>query len=70
MKVVDLSFNEKNGGSIEVMYKKNSKIKSKPIVEKILGEKLKLTKYFQVIPKRIDNKKTLTEFLNIFPQKK
>ena len=35
MKVVDLSFNEINGGSIEVICtKKNSKIKSKPIVQK------------------------------------
>ena len=37
MKVIDLSFNEINGGSIEVICaKKNSKIKSKKIVEKIL----------------------------------
>ena len=72
MKVVDLSFNEINGGSIEVICtKKNSKIKSKPIVEKILNEEAKISKnIFRLFQNRIDNvKKTLTEFLKHIPSK-
>ena len=72
MKVIDLSFNEINGGSIEVICtKKNSKIKSKPIVEKILNEEAKISKnIFRLFQNRIDNvKKTLTEFLKHIPSK-
>ena len=40
------------------MYKKNSKIKSKPIVEKILNEEAKISKnIFRLFQNRIDNVK-------------
>ena len=72
MKVIDLSFNEINGGSIEVICaKKNSKKKPKLIVEKILKDEANINKgIFDLFQDRVDNvKKTLTEFLkNISPK--
>ena len=65
MKLIDLSFNEINGGSIEVICaKNNSKIKPKPIVEKILKDEAGITKnIFNLFQDRVDNvKKTLLEF--------
>jgi NDP-4-keto-2,6-dideoxyhexose 3-C-methyltransferase len=66
MKVIDLSFNEINGGSIEVICaKKNSKIKPKLIVKKILKEEESIDKnIFNLFQDRVDNvKRTLLEFL-------
>ena len=72
MKVIDLSFNEINGGSIEVICaKKNSKKKPKLIVEKILRDEANINKgIFDLFQDRVDNvKKTLSEFLkNISPK--
>jgi len=72
MKVIDLSFNEINGGSIEVICaKKNSKVKPKLIVEKILKDEANIDKnIFNLFQDRVDNvKKTLSEFLkNISPK--
>ena len=72
MKVIDLSFNEINGGSIEVICaKKNSKLKSKQIVEKTLNDEAGINKnIFDLFQKRVDNvKKTLIEFLQNIPSK-
>ncbi len=72
MKAIDLSFNEINGGSIEVICaKENSKIKQKSIVKKTLQEEAKISKnVFDLFQHRIENvKKTLTEFLKIIPSK-
>lgn len=72
MKVIDLSFNEINGGSIEVICaKKNSKLKSKQIVEKTLNDEAGINKnIFDLFQKRVDNvKKTLIEFLDNIPSK-
>lgn len=72
MKLIDLSFNEINGGSIEVICaKNNSKIKPKPIVEKILKDEAGITKnIFNLFQDRVDNvKKTLLEFLKNIPPK-
>lgn len=72
MKVIDLSFNEINGGSIEVICtKKNSKLKSKQIVEKTLNDEASINKnIFDLFQKRVDNvKKTLIEFLENIPSK-
>ena len=72
MKVIDLSFNEINGGSIEVICaKKNSKKQPKKIVEKIFNEEASISKnIFNLTQNRIENVKvTLTEFLkNISPK--
>ncbi len=72
MKVIDLSFNEINGGSIEVICaKKSSKKKPKKIVEKILKEEVSINKnIFNLFQDRVENvKKTLLEFLkNISPK--
>ena len=72
MKVIDLNFNEINGGSIEVICaKKNSKLKSKQIVEKTLNDEAGINKnIFDLFQKRVDNvKKTLIEFLQNIPSK-
>ena len=72
MKVIDLSFNEINGGSIEVICgKKNSKIKPKKIVEKIFEEEANISKnIFNLFQERVENvKKTLKEFLKNIPSK-
>jgi NDP-4-keto-2,6-dideoxyhexose 3-C-methyltransferase len=72
MKLIDLSFNEINGGSIEVICVKNdSKIKPKPIVEKIFKEEARISKnIFNLFQDRVDNvKKTLLEFLKNIPPK-
>jgi len=66
MKIIDLSFNEINGGSIEVICaKKNSIKKPKKIVEKILKEEAGINKnIFKLFQDRVENvKKTLKEFL-------
>ena len=72
MKVIDLSFNEINGGSIEVICaKKNSKIKPKKIVEKIFEEEANISKNIvNLFQDRVENvKKTLKEFLKNIPSK-
>ena len=72
MKVIDLSFNEINGGSIEVICaKKNSKLKPKSIVDKTLNIEANINiKIFDLFQKRVDNvKKTLIEFLKNIPSK-
>jgi NDP-4-keto-2,6-dideoxyhexose 3-C-methyltransferase len=72
MKVIDLSFNEINGGSIEVICaKKNSKIEPKPIVKKTFIEEANINKnIFTLFQNRVDNvKKTLLEFLKNIPSK-
>jgi len=72
MKIIDLSFNEINGGSIEVICaKNNSKLKSKPIVEITLKEESAVTKNtFNLFQDRVDNtKKTILEFINKIPSK-
>jgi NDP-4-keto-2,6-dideoxyhexose 3-C-methyltransferase len=72
MKIIDLSFNEINGGSIEVICaKKESKAKSKKVVEKILKEEAGINKnIFNLFQHRVDNvKKTLLEFLKNIPSK-
>ena len=72
MKVIDLSFNAINGGSIEVICgKKNSKIKPKKIVEKIFEEEANISKnIFNLFQERVENvKKTLKEFLKNIPSK-
>ncbi len=70
MKVIDLSFNEINGGSIEVICaKRKSNIKSKEIVKEILKQEAKINEnIFVHFQDRIENvKKTLTEFLKNIP---
>ena len=72
MKVIDLSFNEINGGSIEVICtKKNSKIKPKKIVEETLRKEENIDKnIFDLFQDRVENvKKTLVEFLKNIPPK-
>jgi NDP-4-keto-2,6-dideoxyhexose 3-C-methyltransferase len=72
MKVIDLSFNEINGGSIEVICaKKNSKRKPKLIVKKILKDEEGIDKnIFNLFQDRVDNvKRTLLEFLKNIPAK-
>ena len=72
MKVIDLSFNEINGGSIEVICaKKYSKIEPKRIVKKTFNEEEKINKnIFDLFQNRVDNvKKTLIEFLKNIPSK-
>jgi len=72
MQAIDLSFNEINGGSIEVICaKKNSKIKPKKIVEKIFEEEANISKnIFNLFQERVENvKKTLKEFLKNIPSK-
>lgn len=72
MKAVDLSFNEINGGSIEVICaKKNSKIKPNRIIKKILSEEKKINQnIFNFFQDRVNNaKKTLLEFLKNIPGK-
>ena len=72
MKVIDLSFNEINGGSIEVICaKKYSKIEPKPIVKKTFDEEENINKnIFDLFQNRVDNvKKTLIEFLKNIPSK-
>ena len=66
LKVVDLSFNEINGGSIEVICaKKNSKYRPKKIVKQTLHEEEKISEnIFQLLQERVNNvKKSLVEFL-------
>ena len=60
MKIIDLSFNEINGGSIEVVCAKNkSKHKVSSIVqETIQNEKKILTNIFNLFKNRVDNIKT------------
>tara|TARA_Y100000768_G_scaffold305383_1_gene239285 strand:+ start:602 stop:1879 length:1278 start_codon:yes stop_codon:yes gene_type:complete len=72
MRVIDLSFNEINGGSIEVIcVKKQSKLKSKSIVAKIFKEEFSISNnIFKLFQDRVDNvKKTLSEFLINIPAK-
>ena len=72
MKVIDLSFNEINGGSIELICaKKHSKLKQKRIVEEILKAESNINKnIFNMFQDRVDNvKKTLLEFLKNIPSK-
>ena len=72
MKVIDLSFNEINGGSIEVICaKKNSKVNPKSIVKKTFMEEASINKnIFNLFQNRVDNvKKTLLEFLKNIPAK-
>lgn len=72
MKVIDLSFNEINGGSIEVICaKKNSNFKPKSIVEKTLSIEASINgNIFDLFQKRVENvKKTLIEFLKNIPSK-
>ena len=72
MKAIDLSFNEINGGSIEVVCaKKNSRKKPKKIIGTVLKQEANLNKNnFQMFQKRIENvKKTLIEFLKNIPAK-
>ena len=72
MKVIDLSFNEINGGSIELICaKKNSKLKQKRIVAEILKTESNINKnIFNMFQDRVDNvKKTLLEFLKNIPFK-
>ncbi len=72
MKVIDLSFNEINGGSIEVICaKKYSKIEPKRIVKKTFNEEENINKnIFDLFQNRVDNvKKTLIEFLKNIPSK-
>jgi NDP-4-keto-2,6-dideoxyhexose 3-C-methyltransferase len=72
IKVIDVSFNEINGGSIEVVCAKiESKYKPLKIVHDTLAEEKKISpKIFELFQKRVDNvKKTLDEFLkNIKPK--
>ncbi len=72
MKAIDLSFNEINGGSIEVICaKKNSIKKPKEIVDKILKEEGNINKnIFNLFQDRVENvKRTLQEFLKNIPSK-
>ena len=72
MKIIDLSFNEINGGSIEVICaKRNSIKKPKLIVEKILKDEKNIhNNIFKLFQERVDNvKKTLIEFLRNIPSK-
>ena len=72
MKVIDLSFNEINGGSIEVICaKKNSKKQPKKIVKKIFKDEANISKnIFNLTQDRIENVKvTLNEFLKNIPPK-
>ena len=72
MKAIDLSFNEINGGSIEVICaKKKSKIKPKKIIQEILSEETNINQnIFNFFQDRVDNvKKTLLEFLKNIPSK-
>jgi NDP-4-keto-2,6-dideoxyhexose 3-C-methyltransferase len=72
MKAIDLSFNEINGGSIEVTCaKKKSKIKPKKIIKEILSEEKNINpNIFNFFQDRVDNvKKTLLEFLKNIPAK-
>lgn len=67
MQVIDLSFNEINGGSIEVICaKKKSNKKPKKIVKKILKEEKSINQdIFRLFQERVDNvKQTLREFLS------
>ena len=72
MKAIDLSFNEINGGSIEVICaKKNSNIKPKKIVEEVFREEADISdNIFDLFQDRVENvKKNLIEFLkNISPK--
>jgi NDP-4-keto-2,6-dideoxyhexose 3-C-methyltransferase len=70
MKAIDLSFNEINGGSIEVICAKiSSKIPAKPIVKKTFNNEANIDKnIFNLFQNRVDNvKKTLLEFLKNIP---
>ena len=72
MKAIDLSFNEINGGSIEVICaKKSSKIKQKKIIKDILKEESNINKnIYHLFQDRVDNvKNTLLEFLKNIPPK-
>jgi NDP-4-keto-2,6-dideoxyhexose 3-C-methyltransferase len=71
LKIIDLSFNEINGGSVQVICsKKNANFKIAKIVEITLAEEKKISSNaFEMFQQRVDNvKKSLTEFLkNISP---
>jgi NDP-4-keto-2,6-dideoxyhexose 3-C-methyltransferase len=72
MKVIDLSFNEINGGSIEVIcVKKKLKIRPKKIVEEVLEQEAGINEnIFNFFQDRVENvKKTLLEFLKNIPAK-
>jgi len=72
MKAIDLSFNEINGGSIQVICaKQNSKLKPKPIIAKTLQKETTINdNAFDQFQDRIENvKKTLVEFLKNIPSK-
>ena len=72
MKVIDLSFSEINGGSIEVIcVKHSSKIKPKQIVKKTFEREKNINSdIFNLFQTRVDNvKKTLLEFLKNIPSK-
>jgi len=72
MKVIDLSFSEINGGSIEVIcVKHSSKIKPKQIVKKTFEREKNINSdIFNLFQTRVDNvKKTLSEFLKNIPSK-
>lgn len=66
LKIIDLSFNEINGGSIEVVCaKKQSFYKPAKIVKDTLAEEKRISDdAFNMFQRRVDNvKKSLTEFL-------
>ena len=66
MKIIDVSFNEINGGSIEVVCaKRNNKIKTSKIVENTFKNESKINyNIFKLFQTRVNNtKKTLLEFL-------
>ena len=72
MKVIDLSFSEINGGSIEVIcVKHSSKIKPKQIVKKTFEREKNINSdIFNLFQTRVDNvRKTLLEFLKNIPSK-
>jgi len=72
MKVINLSFNEINGGSIEVIcVKKKSKIRPKKIVQEVLEQEADINEnIFDFFQDRVENvKKTLLEFLKNIPAK-
>ena len=72
MKVIDLRFNEINGGSIEVICsKKESKTRPRKIVEEILKDEARINEnIFNLFQDRVENvKKTVLEFLKNIPPK-
>ena len=74
LKIIDISFNEINGGSIEIICaKRNSKHKvNKQKISNVLNEENKINdKTYNQFNQRIDNvKKTINLFLNEFAKQK